>query len=326
MKKDKSVIVIVSLVLINVLFIAGIIALRLRIPQRAIRKIQSRLDNSVTIQEEKVDIENLDKPFNIIYLADTHVVLCDDRDEDVREKSDTRYLEFIVDSKSSDENFTQTMKYIRESKPDLVIFGGDILDSATYEAIEFLQKELDSLDCPYIYLTGNHDFEYGLEYFSDVAYSEYLPRLINITDIDKGYELMEFDSFVVLALDDAGNQLTPDVTEGIKKAEETGKPVIVATHVPFVPFEEKDALVQKSNEVWGGMDSGDSRTLMGYGGIMPNGDTQEMIKFIAKDDSPVKIVLSGHVHFYHKDLLNRDIYQVITGAGYQRNLLKITLY
>lgn len=310
---------IVILALVTVLLV-------FRIPQRAVAKVKSRLNNTVIVNEEKVDIDNLDKPFKIIFIADTHVALCDDRDEEVREKTDTRYLDFIVDSKSSAENFEELFKYIRKAKPDLVILGGDITDSATYESIEFVEKQLDKLECPYVYITGNHDFEYGSEYFSETAYSEYLPRLRNITDVNNGYQVMEFDQFTILGVDDGSNQVCDDIGKGIAEAKEIGKPVILVTHVPFVPFVDKEELIQRTNDVWGGMDSGDSRTLMGYGGIMPNGSTQELMGFIAEDDSLVKLVLAGHVHFYHKDALTNNVYQVITGAGYQRSLVEVTLY
>ncbi|KAI4448018.1 hypothetical protein C823_002537 [Eubacterium plexicaudatum ASF492] len=53
-----------------------------------------------------------------------------------------------------------------QSNADLTIFAGDITDSAMYASIDFVQNETDRLNNPYLYVTGNHDFEYGSEYFS----------------------------------------------------------------------------------------------------------------------------------------------------------------
>lgn len=326
MKKDKTVISIIILGILIVVIAVVPVLLTFRIPQRVFFKIKSITNNTVTVDEEKIDLEVVDKPYTIFFIADTHITKCDERDGEILDKSKVRNEEFKVDSKDSAKNFEITMDYVKKNNPDLVIFGGDIIDSATLESIEFVEKELKELDCPYVFITGNHDFEYGREYFSETAYLEYLPRLSNLTDIEKGYEILELEDFTILGADDAGNQLYSDIKDGIKEAEKSGKPVIVITHVPFVPFENKEELVVKTNEIWGAMGPGDSRTLMGYGGIMPDGDTQEMMKFIAKEDSPVKLVLSGHVHFYHKDVLTNNINQVITGPGYKRNIVKITLY
>ena len=42
-------------------------------------------------------------------------------------------------------------------------------------------------------------------------------------------------------------------------------------------------------------------------------------------DSPVELVLSGHIHFYHKDMLNEHVAQIVSGAAYQKHAVMITL-
>ena len=63
------------------------------------------------------------------------------------------------------------------SNEDILILGGDIIDSAMYASIDHVEDRLKKLKIPYLYSMGNHDFEYGSEYFSATAYEEYLPRL-----------------------------------------------------------------------------------------------------------------------------------------------------
>ena len=37
------------------------------------------------------------------------------------------------------------------------------------------------------------------------------------------------------------------------------------------------------------------------------------------------LVLAGHIHFYHKDVLNDKTLQIVSGAAYEGNALEITL-
>ncbi len=287
---------------------------------------QTSGDSHLKVHEQTCDI-GLEKPMDIIFLADTHISLCDERDSDVMDKAALRYQSFLSpDGLKADEMFAEEMAYVRDHKPDLLILGGDIIDSAMYASIDYVGKSLKDSGADYIYGMGNHDFEYGDEYYSDRAYSEYLPRLSDISGTDNGYQIREYDGCVIMVVDDDNNQVTQGALDKLKELSEQGRPVILCTHVPIEPDAEYGKeLMDKSIEAWGATDDGRSRVLLGDHGCIPNDVTRQFIDIVKDPEGPVALVMSGHIHFYDESRLNEKITQVVTGAGFEGDLIHLTL-
>lgn len=321
---DKLRIAVVTIAV--TLLAATVLSLKFDVPRRAVRKIKSLQAKDVTVHEEKIDIEGLEEPFTIFFVADSHICLCDDRDAEIKDVLDSRYKEFVRDSKGSEKNFSIVMDYVRSENPDLVIFGGDITDEASFASIEYAEKEIGKLECPYLYVMGNHDFMYGNEYFSEKAYSEYLSRFDSINAVREGYQIAEYDKFDILILDDCDNQVCSETTEAIEKLNANGKPVIIAQHVPFVPTYGESDLIERTNEIWGTAYLDYSRVLMGEHANKPNEVTQNLIDYVSKENGPVKAVLAGHVHFDHKDYMSSDTVQLTVKPAFERGVIKLTLY
>ncbi|MBP5528489.1 MAG: metallophosphoesterase [Lachnospiraceae bacterium] len=322
--KEKKPIIVLA-VIILILGVSALLVL-FKIPQKAIEKIRTHSDKEVTVYEEKTDIEGLEEPFTIFFIADAHICLCDDRDAEVKDICESRYKEFERFSMGSEKNFSIVMDYVRKENPDLVIFGGDIADEATYASIEYIEKEIGKLKCPYLFLMGNHDFAYGSEYFSDKAYEDYFTRYDALNEVKEGCQIKEYDDFAILLLDDQNNQVCDETADAIQKLDETGKEVIIAEHVPILPLYEETDIVERTNEVWGGDEYGNSRVLMGDEAVYPKGATRNLIGFASRDDGPVRLLLAGHIHFYHRDKINENAVQVTAKPAFERGIVKVTLY
>ena len=322
--KEKRQMNIVTISAMIVVLIAMIVCLE--IPQKAINKIRSLSNKEVTVYEEKIDIEGLEEPFTIIYIADAHICLCDDRDAEVKDICESRYKEFERDSLGSEKNFSIVMDYVKKEKPDLVIFGGDMADEATFASIEYIEKEIGKLKCPYLFIMGNHDFAYGNEYFSEKAYGDYFTRFDALNEVKEGCQIKEYDDFAILLLDDCNNQVCDETIDAIKQLKESGKEVIIAGHVPILPLYEETDIVERTNEIWGGDEYGQSRVLMGDGAVYPKGATPYLIAFASDDDGPVRLLLAGHIHFYHRDKINENAVQVTAKPAFERGIVKVTLY
>lgn len=322
--KEKKPIIILAVIIL----ILGVSALLVhyKIPQRAIGRIRTQSNKEVTVYEEKVDIDGLEEPFTIFFVADSHICLCDERDAEVKDICEGRYQEFMRDSKGSEKNFSIVMDYVRKENPDLVIFGGDIADEATYASIEYIEKEIGKLKCPYLFLMGNHDFAYGSEYFSEKAYTDYFTRYDALNEVKEGCQIKEYDDFAILLLDDVNNQVCDETVDAIQKLKESGKEVIIAEHVPILPLYGETDIVQRTNEVWGGDENGKSRVLMGDEAIYPKGATRHLIAFASEDDGPVRLLLAGHIHFYHRDKINENAVQVTAKPAFERGIVKVILY
>ena len=314
-------VVLISVALVAIIFFGR----ALNIPGRVRGRIKALNTRDINVYEEKIDIEGLEEPFVIYYVADSHISLCDYRDKEIMQICSERKEYFKRDAKSSDKNFSLVMDYIRKDNPDLVIFGGDMTDEASFKSIEYVEKEISKLECPYLFCMGNHDFMYGNEYFSEEAYTKYFTRFDSLNEVKEGVQIVGYDSFNIVLLDDCNNQVCPQTRDAIAKLRADGKPVIMAQHVPFVPTYGDSDLIEKTNETWGTDYIDYSKVLMGEHANKPNEYTAELIDFV-ENDNLVKLVLAGHIHFYHRDYMREDAIQVTTPPAYERGLIKITLY
>lgn len=104
-------------------------------------------NNSLTTREEKISSEkfkDLDN-YTVIYFSDLHYTNC------IKEK----FLKIVI-------------KNINSQNPDLVIFGGDLIDKLQDKDIKDKQKEtlikalnnINAKDGKYVIL-GNHDYSKG---------------------------------------------------------------------------------------------------------------------------------------------------------------------
>lgn len=281
-------------------------------------------DIPIKVYRETIDVPEITSEHRIFFLADSHITLCDQRDNELLEKEATRSMLFSEGGIYAHDRFGSLIDKAIDSKSEMVVLGGDIIDSAMYASIEFVEQKLDCLDSPYLLLMGNHDFEYGEEYFSEKAYNEYLPRLDKLRS-DKPYQVTEYDDLIYFAADDNNNQIDQLIVDAFKSEVAKGKPIVLAIHVPIEPVTGDMSLIETCKEVWGETDDGRSRVTMGINGCIPSPSTQEFIDLVLADDSPVVLVLAGHIHFYHKDMLNDKVVQIVTGAAFEGAAVDITL-
>ena len=276
------------------------------------------------IFEDEIDI-GLSEPMDIMFIADTHISLCDDRDSGLKDKAKARYSMFLSPKGiGADKVFATEMEYVKNESPDLLVLGGDIIDSAMYASVDYVKEELDKTAIPYVYGMGNHDFEYGDEYYTDRAYTEYLPRLSDISDTSDGYQAVDYREFTVLVVDDANNQVSAGALNKLRELTEAGRPVILCMHVPIEPDEGyADGLIQKSIDAWGSTDDGRSRVILGDHGCIPNDVTREFIDIVRSDDSTIRAVLAGHVHFQDESEIRDGLPQLVTGAGFEGYMINL---
>lgn len=281
-------------------------------------------DTIINVKKEEVSVSGLTKEHRIFFLADSHISMCDERDAEVMEKAKSRESSFAFEGVLPQDRFDSLIDYANESDFELVILGGDIIDSAMYSSIEHVENKLGELSSPYILLMGNHDFEYGSEYFSETAYNIYLPRLANVRS-NQPYQVLETEDIIYFSLDDCNKRIDSVAVEALKEEAAKGKPMVVALHTPIEPLTGDMSLVEDSISKWGASDAGKSKVTLGVNGCYPDPTTKEFIDFVSAEDSPVVLVLAGHVHFYHRDMLNNDTIQLVTGAAFEGDAIEITL-
>lgn len=272
------------------------------------------------ITEETIYIEGVDREYTLLFITDTHMVVQDDGASDQeKENAAARFQEFMnQEGIPSAEQFPEWIRFANERKVDAVLLGGDIVDTPSQGNLKWLEEQLSQLEMPYLYVNGNHDWTFPWEYMTEAGRAAYLPLLEPFMNGNTTIQTLEFDGFTIVGIDDSTNQVDGGVLPVYEQILAQGRPVIVLAHVPFMT----QSVLGKAVEVWG------SPTVIGagnFGGIYPNEDSESFVNLTTARNSPVELVLAGHVHFQDKDVMEgeKNVLQLVGGAGFQGNALLI---
>ncbi len=275
------------------------------------------------IIEEEIVIEGLEGEYEILFLTDTHMIVKNEADsQEVKEYAASRYEEFHNSVKvSSADQFKTWINYANKEALDGVLFGGDIIDYPSEANLEHLKGHLESLQMPYLYTMGNHDWTYPWDYMTETSKKTYLPMLKESVGSDLALQTLDFGEFVVVAVDNSTNQISAESLIECEEVLEQGKPVIIVLHVPLVT----QSVLTKAREEWG-----ESRVVLGagnYGGIYPDEISSQFMDMITAKDSPVEAVLAGHVHFYDKDMIDgeKKVLQIVGDGGFKGNAVRLRI-
>ena len=270
----------------------------------------------LSFDERKVHIPELASDYEIWYLADSHIIVENgNEDEQTKAYASERKPGFMHESGySSDVVFSQFIDMANEQKPDLVLLGGDIIDFPSEANVAFLKSELQRLAVPYIMTYGNHDWTFPWEYMTEEGKAKYRPMLEEVmTD-----HYAEFTDLTVVAVDNSSNQVEVDSMESLTNVTENGKPMILLMHVPL----STEELIAKAKENWA---NPVTLGMQVHGGIAPNEASTELWHMTHDDESMIKAVLAGHVHFAHEEALSDATVEIVTDAGFKGKATKIFL-
>ncbi len=273
-------------------------------------------DNLVSFDETKIHIPQLMQDYEIWFLADSHIIVEDgSEDEQTVAYAEERKPVFNNETGfASDVIFSQFIDKANEEKPDLVLFGGDIIDFPSDANVAFLKKELQRLEVPYTMTYGNHDWTFPWEYMTEVGSATYRPMI----EEAMGEAVLELEDFVVVSVDNSSNQVAPESLEAVNQATATGKPVILLSHVPL----STEELVTKAKDNWA---NPVTLGMQVHGGIAPNDVSKELWDMTHEEESLIKAVLAGHVHFAYEEALSESTVEIITDAAFKGKATKIFL-
>lgn len=287
------------------------------------------------ISEETIQLSGVAGEYNLLFLTDTHVIIRDENASDAAAENEAaRYPGFVnEEGVSSAEQFPEWIRYANETKVDAVLLGGDIIDTPSDANLQWLKEQLAQLDMPYLYVNGNHDWTYPWEYMTEAGRETYLPLLKPLMNGNTAIQKLDFGEFTVVGIDDSSDQVDSAALPEYEKILEENRradfrpveirplevhPVIVMAHVPFIT----QSVLTKAREDW------DNPVVIGagnYGGIYPNEDSEQFMALTTAEDSPVELVLAGHVHFYDRDVIEgeKDVLQLVGGAGFRGEAILI---
>lgn len=275
-------------------------------------------DWQINVIEETIVIEGLREEYELLFLTDTHVVVRDEQaGEDVVSYVSERYPMFHnAEGVDSQTQFEAYIRYANEQGVDGVLFGGDIIDSPSEANLIWLAGQLQQLSAPYLYVPGNHDWTYPWEYMTEEGRQALLPLLEPVMQGNTEIHSLDFGEFLAVGVNDSANQVSGEALPEFEKLYVDKKPLLVLVHVPFMT----QSVLGRAREIWS------SPVVIGagnYGGIYPDEDSERFVTLLTAADSPVELVLAGHVHFYDKDVIEGDknVLQLTGAAGYEGNVM-----
>ena len=270
-------------------------------------------EDDTKIENVDVEIPGIEREYNFIFASDLHIVT--ENDEITDENRETvigREAFFKTDSgmKSAD-LWKNLVEYMNKKSPDGVLLGGDMIDFASTSNVKVLKEGIDQLKVPYMYVRADHD--YGKWYGKlEKKYVKELHATIN--EVSPGY-VMEYDDICVLGIDNSTSQLPAEALEKIKEVFAIGKPIILVTHVP-IDSKLDSSLAEQSKVVWQ-----DRALLWGDGCTYePDENTREFLDMVYATDSPVKLVLSGHLHFSWDGYITENTREHVFNPAYSNSI------
>ena len=131
---------------------------------------------------------------------------------------------------------------------------------------------------------------------------------------------MELPELCVAGLSNSTDQITESGLQQMKEILSKGKPVILLTHVPYKSLID-DSLQKASKKVW------QERALV-WGedcNYQPDQNTEELMNLIYAENSPVKEILCGHLHFSWDGYITENTHEHVFSPAFTQTVGVITV-
>lgn len=298
----------------------------------------------MTREDIVVDLDSVEEPYHFVVLADLHIG-CQSEDVTEKETVDQRIQSFSSwREKTPEENWKVMVDALNETGADGVLLAGDMVDFASPATLASLKNGTDALRIPFMYIRADHDVE---NYFCDTAVREetdaihasIVPNASLFTfpeeDGEQGRYMKgqmeengnagvfswEYDEFIIAGMNFTTSQISSEALEEFQKICDKGKPVILMTHVPFNSLVD-DSLNRQSRKIWG-----DRNLTWGRDSYyFPDDNTGQFLQLVYGENSPVKEVIAGHLHFKWNGFLTENVYQHVLSPAFEGYYSALTVY
>lgn len=270
-----------------------------------------------------VEIPGLDREYKFLHLTDSHVSAFSDADikswtTNRHNYNIARRNAFAADGLFAEERFPLFFDYADEIGADAMFLTGDLIDFPSEKNLALLYENATRTKAKPIFCLGNHDWTYADDYMSANAIQTYIPRFNDLTDGDPYFYYVEYDGFIVAAIDNSTDVVTQQTVDKFLALYEKNKPIILLLHIPF----HVDTLESDVRKAWG-----NRNIAMGPGGVGSDwGSVQQLYNAVCvAEDTPVVAVFTGHVHFNHEDIFPNGVPQYVTSTGYTGDCRVVTV-
>ena len=192
---------------------------------------------------------------------------------------------------------------------DLLLLTGDIIDFPSDANVKTLKDGIRSSGIPTLFVVGNHDWSFADDYHTPHATELHHPKFAELCYGDPNISWVEYEDLIVCAVDDSRDRVLKETVDKFFSLYEKGKPIILIMHVPL----HVDSMEADSRACW----QGRNLTMGGAGFYGDDPHVKRFYEAVALDpETPVKLVVAGHLHFHHEDILPNGVPQIVTDKGY----------
>lgn len=289
--------------------------------------VRSKFDDiseqvGISVDRVEIDLPNVQNTYELLFLSDMHVLKVDetvaaDKVEEARLRQDVMFR--TRKGVASAEAWPKIASVLDSFAADGIILGGDMMDFTSNTNGEVLMEGLALIRTPYMYLRADHDL--GVWYSGGALTTADALVFHNIISDYQDMFVMEYPEFYVLGWNNSTSQLSEDGFAAALSIWNNGKPIILATHVPI------NSVIDNSlADTAASVDPQGRKKIWGDGCLyLPDGTTGAFLSMIYDENSPVKAVLSGHLHFKHTIQITNNTIEYVFGPGFEGNIAKIVV-
>ena len=186
-------------------------------------------------------VNGLEKAFKVLFLADTHFTIEDERGKEFYDFS-KRMGGFAVEpqnygkSNGHEKALLRSLDKAKKEQVDLVLLGGDILNFPSLASAEQLKTILDTSGLNWIYVAGNHDWHYEGEVGSSTAQREKWIES-NLKPLYQGHHPLYHSEIIhginFVTIDNSIFEITEEQLAFFNEQTQKGFPIILAMHIPI---------------------------------------------------------------------------------------------
>lgn len=274
------------------------------------------------IDQVELDLPNVQNSYELLFVNDMHVLKLDESvtpecEEKVKIRQDIMFR--TRTGMASAEAWPKFSAILDDFSADGIIFGGDMIDFVSPANVQMLSEGFSQITTPYIYLRADHDL--AVWYSGGTINMEDSMELHTSVSSYQDMFVMEYPEFYVLGWNNSTGQLTNDGLDAALRIWNSGKPIILATHVPINSIVDNSLAEAAAN-----IDPENRKKLWGDGCLYrPDDTTDAFLGMIYDTNSPVKAVLSGHLHFRHVVQLTEQTVEYVFAPAFEGNVARIVI-
>ena len=272
------------------------------------------MKNYLDIREFTLHIPGLKSRYRFLHITDSHLLLYDEKTQ-TPERNDyyaPRVEMFMHRGRTTTEYFEALWAYAlahqEEGDPqklDGVLLTGDIIDFPSPENLAFLRSQLAKLSIPYVYVMGNHDWSYFDDYHTPYSMVAERPLLNEFSAGNVHVHKVKIGELTFVAVDDTLDMYEEGVEQALSEALKGEAHVLLMQHIPlYIPSLHEDTVKKWKSDL-----------NLGGGDVDRSDNWRNVKNTILAENSPVRALITGHLHFWHEDSLEGKIPQFVTALA-----------